>query len=298
MGALVSAAVSLHGLLTGFGTGPATLAADGAVAVLAAVYLRAAAREARARRWQAWRAAAFVAGAFILFVAIGSGVGTEARRSLVVHVAQYLLLADVAPALLALGAPVTLALKRAKGMRIRLERAVGSRALRVVVQPVVVAVVSSLALLVYFLSPLYAASERDVSVLAACDACFVATGLLYWGIVVAADPPLDRLSHPLRLLFLAAGIPVVSLAGLSLSTTHRAVGPTLADTHRGGAALWGGGVLVLFAAMAAVFWLWSGYERRASLLDDVRRDEELARRTDSLAGGTFGLRRPKPPPEH
>lgn len=292
----MSPTVTVHGLVTGFPTGAATLAADVLVAAVTAAY---AAVALRAPRWPGWRAVAFVAGGVLVFVAVGSSVATYARQDFSVHIVDYLVLADVAPALIALGAPVTLALRRAPAAaRSRMALVLGSRPAQALTHPVAAALLSYIALMMYFLTPLYSLSERSSAVLAAADAVFLVTGCLYWGTVVGVDPPLARLSHPLRLLLLASGIPVVSLVGLGLATTHRSIDVavhTVADTHRGGAILWGGGVLVLLVAISVMFWLWSGYDRRVALLDDLRRDEELARRADALAGGTFGRRRPKPP---
>ena len=69
------------------------------------------ARAARLRRVAGGRTAAFAAGLATLVAALCSPVDAYADVSFTVHMAQHLLLTLLAPPLLALGAPITLALR-------------------------------------------------------------------------------------------------------------------------------------------------------------------------------------------
>src|SRR5262249_60775194 len=65
---------------------------------------------ARGRPWPGGRTAAFLSGLAVVLVATESGVAAYDRVLFSLHIGQHLLLGMVAPLLLVLGAPVTLAL--------------------------------------------------------------------------------------------------------------------------------------------------------------------------------------------
>ena len=73
-------------------------------------YIRAVAR-LRPSRWPKSRSRCFIAGNLVLILALMSPVDTYAELLLSVHMVQHLLLTMVAPPLLLLGAPLTLALR-------------------------------------------------------------------------------------------------------------------------------------------------------------------------------------------
>src|ERR1700730_11644490 len=54
----------------------------------------------------AWRAASFLLGLFLIWLAVGSPLAAFDEQLLTVHMAQHLLLMTMAPALLLLGAPL------------------------------------------------------------------------------------------------------------------------------------------------------------------------------------------------
>src|SRR4051812_27890680 len=83
-----------------------------AVATAAVLYGRGVHRlRARGRRWATGRTAAFASGLAVVLLATQSGLGRYDTAGFAVHMGQHLLLGMVAPLLLALGAPVTLALQ-------------------------------------------------------------------------------------------------------------------------------------------------------------------------------------------
>jgi cytochrome c oxidase assembly factor CtaG len=78
-----------------------------AFAVLALGYIRGGRRLRResAPVIGAWRAASFVVGLFLIWVALGSPLAAYGHHLLTVHMIQHLLLMTVAPALILLGEP-------------------------------------------------------------------------------------------------------------------------------------------------------------------------------------------------
>ena len=102
------------------------------VVVLAAAYVIGVRRlHAHGRSWPATRTAAFLSGLVVVLVATESGVAAYDRVLYSLHVVQHILLGMVAPLLLVLGAPITLALQagsRASQRRIlRVLRSVPAR---------------------------------------------------------------------------------------------------------------------------------------------------------------------------
>ena len=82
------------------------------VVVFAAAYVIGVRRlQARGRSWPATRTAAFLSGLVVVLVATDSGLAAYDRVLYSLHVVQHILLGMVAPLLLVLGAPITLALQ-------------------------------------------------------------------------------------------------------------------------------------------------------------------------------------------
>src|SRR5258706_7553762 len=63
-------------------------------------------RSAAANAIPSWRAASFLVGVFLIWLAVGSPLALLDERLLTAHMAQHLLLMTVAPALILMGAPV------------------------------------------------------------------------------------------------------------------------------------------------------------------------------------------------
>jgi putative membrane protein len=179
------------------------------VTVTAGVYLAGtrAYRQRRLRAWSAWRTASWLTGAGLL--AVGLSPAVEAMDSEPVgHMLQHLLLGMFAPLGLVLGAPVTLLLGSVGGaVRRGVGRVLGSRPFHVLSHPVTAAALSVGGTFVFYLTPLYATSERDAVVHHLVHAHLVAAGYLFTWSVAGPDPARRRPSVATRatVLVLAAG---------------------------------------------------------------------------------------------
>ncbi len=290
MATVLSPPVRLHQLLTAFQTDWPSLLADALCLALLVWYLAEAARASSGEgRWPGERTACFFAGLVTLFVATGSGLASYGNSVFVVHVVQYLLLMYLAPVLLALGTPAALVLAGASpSSKAAVTKLLGSKAVRVVTFPVATAALAYVTLLVYFLTPLY-----DLSVHPAAShyfqLYFLLAGCLYWWPVVGLDPVRWQMSYPIRLAYLAAGVPVNAMIGVALTMNRASIDPsvhTVADTHLGGAVLWGMSELLLLAGIAAMYVSWARWDAREAAHNDHNLDRELAEdRERGLAGG-------------
>ncbi|MFB3739665.1 MAG: cytochrome c oxidase assembly protein, partial [Candidatus Velamenicoccus archaeovorus] len=150
-------------------------------------------RRARARRGHtavpAARVACFAGGLAAILVALVSPLDAWSDDLLSAHMVQHLLLTLVAPPLLLLGRPVTLALVTTAGRsRSAIARAGRSRPWHLVTSPAVGFVVFGVTLWASHFSGLYQAALTDGSLHALEHAAYLAAGLLYWWPVVARDP--------------------------------------------------------------------------------------------------------------
>src|ERR1700689_1318484 len=105
-------AFTFHNALTRWEFSPFALLVLAAAIVAASWYLRAEwTLSTRGRKWSGKRTASFMAGLAGLVLALQSPVSTFTMDYFQAHVVQHLLLMVIAPPLLAMGAPMTLALQ-------------------------------------------------------------------------------------------------------------------------------------------------------------------------------------------
>lgn len=273
----ISPPVTTHGLLTAWQTDTGNLVAMAIEAAVVVWYLWSARRLAgRGRRWSPWRTVSFVSGILLVVVAVQSGLASYDDSVFAMHVVQHLLLMNFAPILLALGAPVTLALQASSRpvQRFLLE-VLHSRVVVVVTHPAVVVTLAYVTMIAFFLTPLYQFALEHPLVHQLTHLHFLVSGALFWWLVVGLDPSRWRLSHAQKLGVLAVGIPVTAVLGLSLTGAHSSVAPlfhTVADTHAGGSVLWVAGELTTLVAMGIVVYQWMRAEERKADRADRRLD--------------------------
>jgi putative membrane protein len=254
--------------------------------------------------WPARRTAYFLSGIGALVLALLSPIQAYDTALFSVHVVQHMLLTMVAAPLLALGAPITLALRVAKGRtRRRMARVLHSPPLRVIGHPLVAWVVFTLSLYGLYFSPLFDLSLRQPLVHDLVHLHFLAAGLLFWWPVVGLDPSRWRMPHIARLGFVFLMVPFHAFLGVAIMNSGRVLAPTLesfqrswgptplADQQTGGAILWGAGDLIAIGAVLGILISWASYEEKVVA---VREDRRVAR---ERAGGrpTRPVSRPPAP---
>ncbi|RAY12281.1 copper resistance protein CopD [Actinomadura craniellae] len=181
------------------------------------------------RRGTAWplpRTLAWFAGLAVVLVATCGG---PARYSMVlfsVHVVQHLALSMLAPAMLLLGAPRTLALRALRAEPARAGRTprqillavLHSRALWVLSHPLLASTLFVTSLYGFYRTPLFEASLRDHALHSLAMACFVLAGLLYLWTTVGSGP--HRLRPGARFLPVLAVLPCHAFFGIGLMTSE------------------------------------------------------------------------------
>ncbi|MGH9078152.1 MAG: cytochrome c oxidase assembly protein [Acidimicrobiales bacterium] len=277
MGGMGSVPVDFHNLWSLWAPGP--FACTVAAAAVAAVvwYLRARGRlRDRGRSWSTWRPVCFVAGVASVELGLGSSVAVLAGGSFSMHIVQHLLLMVVAPPLLALGAPMTLALQTSsRPTKVALLKALHSWPFAVVSHPVVVWFLYYGAMIGFFLSPALGFAMDHMAVMDVVNLGFLAGGTLFWWPMVGLDPvPRWRMGYGMRFLNLLAGIPFESFLGIALIMEARPVASmyTLAGTHAGGGLLWVASELSTAVALVPMFSQWFKADTRQGARSDARWD--------------------------
>jgi cytochrome c oxidase assembly factor CtaG len=195
---------------------------------------------------------AFGGGLAATAVALLSPVDVYAEVSFSAHMLQHVLLMMVAAPLFALGAPITLALRASAPTTRRrvLLPVLHSRAVAVLTHPIVAFALFALVQYVSHFTGFYEAALQSSVVHDLEHALYLVTAVLFWWAVVGLDPAPHKLSHPARLLYLVAAMPMEAFLAVALLS---------ARPYQAYASLpppWGGAAAVSDqASAAAVMWI-------------------------------------------
>ena len=266
-------AVTWHNLLTQWGTGPFALVALAAVLVAGAWYVQSTwALSAKGRSWSRWRTVSFLTGLVMIDLALQSPVATFTMGYFEAHMVQHLLLMVTAPPLLALGAPMTLALQTSgRRTKVRLLRVLNSRAFRWWSHPVPSAAVYYLGMFVFFLTSALGVAMTHMWLMDVVNVTFLIASMHFWWPIVGVDHiPHWSMGHGTKMVALLIGVPLESFLALALlmSTRPAASMYTLGSTHAGAAILWIGAEMFTLLALIPIFLQWLRVDgRRTARLD-------------------------------
>jgi putative membrane protein len=241
----------------------------------------------RGRPWSPKRTISFLAGLVAIDLALQSSVAAFTMDYFQAHVVQHLLLMVVGPPLLAMGAPMTLALQTSsRSTKVRLLKILNSPVFRVVTHPLPVWALYYFSMFAFFLTVALDVAMNHMWLMDLVNIAFLLSATLFWWPIIGVDPiPHWQMSHGLRLTSLLIGVPIESFLALALLSATRPAASmySLSSTHSGAAILWVGAELFTFLALIPVFAQWVRFEERKAARDDARLDAEL------LANGTGGL---------
>lgn len=279
IGNVISPAISVHTLLTGWRTDALSLVALGIEVAFAVAYLVGARRLARRdRTWSPWRTASFLAATITVVIAVQSGLASYDDQNFSAHVIQHLLLMNMAPVLYALAAPVTLALQASsRRNQETLLKILHHPVVTFFTNPLVAASMVYVTMIGYFLTPFYGFSLEHPLIHDLTHLHFLISGCIFWWVIIGKDPSRWHLSYPAKLGLLATGIPVTAVLGLALTGARTSIAPafhTVADTRAGGSILWVVGELTMLTAMGLLLYHWMRFDEREAMRADRRADQE------------------------
>jgi putative copper resistance protein D len=255
----------------------------------AALYLAGTRRlEARGRTWPTGRSIVFFGGLLVIVLATQSGLAAYDRTLFSMHVVQHVLLGLLAPVLLALGRPVTLALQASdRRGQVRLLRILHSAPVRVLAHPLTAWLLFAGTLVALYFTSLYETSLRNGTVHAAVHLHFVLVGFLFVAFVVGLDPIPGAMGFAARLLFVVVLIPFHAFLGIALLGTNRVLAADwyddvqrtwgaspLDDQRTGAGVMWMAGELFGVLAIVLVARQWMRAEERKAARLDRRLDAE------------------------
>lgn len=285
-------AISLHRVLTAWTFEPLPVLV---IALLGAAYwggVRVLTR--RGDRWSRWRTLSFCGGGLgSLLVATCSSLATYDDVLLSMHMAQHMVLSMVAPVFLALGAPVTLALRtlprRPRGVLLSVLHSRVAAGLSMPAVALCLFIASPWAL---YLSGWYESTLRSDALHNLLHLHFVAVGCLFFWPLLGIDPVPGRVAYPFRLLTIFATLPFHAFLGVTIMdmntliagdwylSLHRSWPPSpLADQQLAGGILWASGDAVGLVFFAVLFVQWV----RASQAEAAREDRRLDREDAAMA---------------
>jgi cytochrome c oxidase assembly factor CtaG len=260
--------------------------------------------------WPVGRTVAFVVGGLGSIAAVTvSGIDAYDDTLLSVHMVQHMVLAMIGPIFLALGAPVTLALRTLRRRpRKTLLAVLHSRVVRVLTFPLVafgLFVANPFAL--YF-TGLYRQSLEHAWLHELVHVHFVISGCLFFWPLLGLDPLPNRWPYPGRALLMVLSVPFHTVLGLTIMQSRTLVGgdwyPNLhlawsnpwSDQVLAGGILWAGGELVSITMLGILVLQWiRESEREAKRIDRAldRAEAEEAARLAAARGQVSGVR-PRP----
>ncbi|HEY0775740.1 MAG TPA: cytochrome c oxidase assembly protein [Nocardioidaceae bacterium] len=257
----------------------------------------------RGDAWPVGRTISFVVlGMGSFYFATSSGLAAYDTVLLSVHMVQHMVLSMAVPLFLALGAPVTLALRtlpaRPRGWLLAVLHSRVAKVLSFAPLTFLLFVVSPWAL--YF-TGWYDASLRSTYVHEMMHIHLVLVGTLFFWPLVGVDPVPGRVGYPFRMILVFLTLPFHAFLGITIMDQQEIIGeewyaalpmawlPDPADDqHLAGGILWGSGDIIGLTFFGVLFVQWVRASMKEARREDRRLDrleaQAAARRTDAEAG--------------
>lgn len=273
-----------------------------AALVLAGAYLAGVRRLwLRGDAWPVGRTAAWLSGCATILIATSSGIGRYSMAMFSVHMGVHMLLSMLAPILLVLGGPVTLALRalppagagNPPGPREWLLAFTHSWVVRMSTHPLMALGMYVMSFYVMYFTGLYDAAAPSHWAHLVMNTHFVLMGYAYYWLIVGIDPAPRRLPYLGKLGLLLAAMPFHAFFGISLMGSATVIGgdfyrslalpfvpDLLADQRTAGGMAWATGEIPLVLVLVALLVQWSRSDAREARRFDRRAeadgDAELA----------------------
>ncbi len=262
----------------------------------------------RGDAWPPGRLVAWLLGCAVLLFATSSGMGRYMPAMFSMHMGAHMMMSMLVPILLALGGPVTLALRalpvagrgQPPGMREWLLAALHSRVSKFFTNPIIATALFVAGFYGLYFGGIFDSAASDHAGHVAMNFHFLATGYLFYWCVIGVDPT-PRPMQPLAKLAMVFGsLPLHAFFGVVLMGMNTVLAEPfyrslqlpwhtdlLSDQKLGGGIAWAAGEVPLVIVMMALLIQWSRSDRRtAKRLDraaDRDDDADLAAYNNMLA---------------
>ncbi|MCW5251122.1 cytochrome c oxidase assembly protein [Streptomyces sp. SHP 1-2] len=244
----------------------------------------------RGDKWPVGRTVAFAIGVLSIGAVMCTRLNDYGMVMFSVHMAQHMVISMVAPILVLLGAPVTLALRALppagrgrKGPRELLLMLLHSRYMRVITHPGFTIPMFIASLYALYFTPLFDFLMGSRTGHVTMMVHFFAVGMVFFWPIMGVDPGPHRPSHLMRILELFAGMPFHAFFGIAVMMATE----PLVETFREPPASLGLDALADQSAAGGIAWAFSEVPSVlvliALLFQWYASDQRQARRTDRAA---------------
>jgi cytochrome c oxidase assembly factor CtaG len=256
----------------------------------------------RGDRWPVGRTIAFVpVGMGAFYFATASGLGTYDETLISVHMVQHMVLSMLVPMSLALGAPVTLALRTLPTRPRRwLLVVLHSRVAQVLSFPPLTFLLYVTSPWVLYFSGWYPATLESTYLHEAMHLHLVIVGCLFFWPIVGVDPVPGKVGYPFRMLLVVLTLPFHAFLGVTIMQQEEVIagdhyyglhdGPMGSwlpdpadDQHLAGGILWGSGDLIALVLFGVLFTQWVRQSMKEAEREDRRLDLLEARERAAAA---------------
>lgn len=236
-----------------------------------------------------WRTACFIAGLAVVAVAVLSPLEYWGNHLLWANFTGFLAITMIAPPLLLLGSPLTLAFRVSdRPMRARLRAFYRGPVMSALTFPVVSWLLFAVATYLWQFTTWTDDAASNVFVRDIQQLSLLAVGLLFWLPALCADPVRWRIPYPLRGLYVFVEMTHKGLFGGMFLSMASAIHPGFAaglpawgpsamtDQRVAILLLWIGGNLIFLIALIGIIARWVGYEARTTARTDRRLEKARA----------------------
>ncbi|CRK49232.1 conserved membrane hypothetical protein [Rhodococcus sp. RD6.2] len=282
----------------------------GTAAIIAAVWYVIGVRRLRRRgdSWPIGRTIAWLLGCATLLIGTSSGLGRYSPAVFSVHMGAHMALSMLAPVLLVLGGPMTLALRALKpagpdgapGPREWLLAALHSRYSRFITHPLVASFLFVGGFYALYLGGIFGATLDSHGAHLLMNVHFILSGYLFYWVVIGIDPAPRQIQPVTKLAMVFGSLPFHAFFGIALMSTMEVIGgwyyrslglgwndDLFNDQKVGGGIAWATGEIPLVLVMLALLVQWSRSDQKtAKRIDraaDRDDDAELARHNAMFA---------------
>ncbi|GHK04045.1 membrane protein [Streptomyces sp. Y2F8-2] len=244
----------------------------------------------RGDKWPAGRTLSYVVGVLIVLLTMCTRLNDYGMVMFSVHMVQHMLISMLAPILILLGAPITLALRALptagrgrKGPRELLLMLLHSRYLRIITHPAFTIPLFIASLYGLYFTPLFDFLMGSKAGHIAMMVHFLAVGLVFFWPIMGVDPGPHRPGHLMRMLELFAGMPFHAFFGIALMMAST----PMVDAYRNPPASLGIDALADQTSAGGIAWAFSEVPSvlvlLALLFQWYRSEQRQAKRTDRAA---------------
>ncbi|GAA3871083.1 cytochrome c oxidase assembly protein [Streptomyces sp. NPDC003631] len=247
----------------------------------------------RGDKWPVGRTIAYTVGVLMVMLSMCTKLNDYGMVMFSVHMVQHMVISMLAPILILLGAPITLALRALPtagrdrtGPRELLLMLLHSRYIRIITHPAFTIPLFIASLYGLYFSPLFDFLMGSKAGHIAMMVHFLAVGLVFFWPIMGIDPGPHRPGHLMRMLELFAGMPFHAFFGIALMMASTPMVATyehppaslgidaLADQTSAGGIAWAFSEVPSVLVLLALLFQWYGSEQRQAKRMDRAADRD------------------------